>query len=67
MDEVVERIFRSKFSNSIAKSLIVTIVFFATIDQFLTAILKNYRLIILVMITFYLLFNVFAFTKKNEK
>lgn len=67
MHEIADRIFQSKFNKAVAKSFVVTVVFFATLDQFVTAILKNYRIIILIVITFYLLFNVFAFYQKNGK
>ena len=65
MQNVADIIFKSKFSKSVAKSLIVTIVFFAAIDQFVTVILKNTAVLLLAIITFYLLFNIFAFVKKK--
>jgi len=65
--DTVSLMFKSKFWRSVAKSAIVTVVFFATIDQFVTVILKNRAIFLMAIITFYLLFNVFAFIKKNGK
>ena len=65
MNDIVDTIFKDKFTRSVAKSAIITTVFFATIDQFVTAILKNTGVFLLAIIPFYLMFNVFAFIKND--
>jgi len=67
MVDVVDRIFKSKFNKAVARSAIITVAFFATVDQFITTMSRSVGLIILAFITFYALFLVFAFHWSDGK
>lgn len=65
MEDVIGLIFKSKFSKSVAKATIITVVFFATVDEFITTLSKNLGIIMLALITFYLLFLIIAFPERK--
>lgn len=71
MDEITDKLFKSKFWRAIGRSAIITALFFATVDQFVTIVTKNIGVFILAIFTFYLLFNLIAFNNmggiKNDK
>ena len=67
MDSLIEKICRSHFSKAITKSFVITVVMFATLDGFLTVILKNTFILLLSLLTFYLIFVVLAFMKNGTR
>ncbi|MFH1440271.1 MAG: hypothetical protein ABIG89_06895 [Candidatus Woesearchaeota archaeon] len=63
---MVKILFKSRFSQSVARSIIITVIFFATVDEFLNVMIKDIAFPIMALITFYMLFIIFAFTTKQK-
>lgn len=57
MDDFVRILFKkSRFGRIVAQSLIITVVFFATLDAYMEMIKSNFGLMTLSFLTFYLIF-----------
>ncbi len=67
MDNLKDIIFKSKFWKITAQSVIITILFFVTIDNFMKIMAKNIGLVLLSLITFYLIFTIYIQHEVNIK
>jgi len=69
MVDVIKLLFKNKGLRAIARSSIITVIFFVAVNDFVKIITGNTGLIILSLVTFYILFHIIAFggLRKNGK